>query len=144
MEHCTSGGCQILQKYPGNASGRQTPCLYVKPMQNCSSFVPAGAVEQGMWLCFSYDQSHVAYTEMKPMWVWSLVSPVHRSMGKKKKKRELNSCPISKERNVPLQQVAEWLSIAVVHLLCPIMSKFDTPQTVFLEKGGEVCWTLLI
>lgn len=140
MEYYTFRGCQILQKYLGSASGRQTPYLYVKPTPNCKSFVPAGAFEQGIWLCFSYDQSHVAYTEIKLIWVWSLASPIHHSM----KKRELNSCPINKERNILLQQVTEWLLMAAVHLLCPIMSKFDTPQTVFLEKGGEVCWTFLI
>lgn len=101
MEHCISGGCHILQKYSGNASGRQTPYLYVTPMQNCKSFVPAGALEQRMWLCFSYDHSHVAYAEMKLMWVWILASPSHHSM----KKRELNSCPINKERIIPLQRV---------------------------------------
>lgn len=83
--------------------------------------------------CFSYDQSHVAYTEMKPTWVRSLASLVHHSMGKKPK--ELNRCPTNKERTIPLQQVPECLLMAAVHLLCPIMSKYDTPQTAFL--GGK-------
>lgn len=130
MEHCTSGDCKILQKCSGNASGRQTPYLYVKPTYNCKSFMPAGASEQRTWLCFSYDRSHVVYTEIKLTWVWSLASSIHNSM----KKRELNSCPINKERNTPLQQVTERLLMAAAHLLCPVMSKCDTPQTVFLKK----------
>lgn len=92
MQLCTSGCCQTLQKYSGNASGRETAYLSVKPIQNCKSFVPARALEQGMWLCFSYDQSHVAYTEIKLMWVWSLANTIHHFM----KQQELNRRPINK------------------------------------------------